>query len=327
MTGALLAAILAALPAEAAQRYRWEIAGEAVGLADLRIRCRGARCTVRWATQARAPEAGGGAMVERRVEAETDPSGRLLAARVGAAPAGGAPGARVPASLAEALLAEAPEGERRCIDVEDEETGERGRACAVRRGAWLEGTVLGTAVRFRCEPGRLPLEVVLPGQGSRFVADGRAALPRGPPRLFGGAVPAPPDAALDTALRFCGRPLEPADPEQPPPDVPRAFPARGSCRDRTASYLGGAATRGIAGRHVVGVAFDGSAFVWHEWAELRLGSRWVAVDPSFRQVPALGPRFAVTRFADGDAAARAEAGREVLACWGRARVERADAER
>lgn len=327
MTGAFLAALLAALPPEASQRYRWEIAGEAVGLADLSIRCRGPGCTVRWATVARAPEAGGGAVIERRVEAETDRAGRLRAARVGEAPARIASGERAAASLAEVLLAGAEEGERRCVDVEDEETGERGSACAIRRAGWLTGAVLGTAVRFRPGPGGLPREVVLPGQGSRFVADARAALPPRPPRLFGGEVPAPADAARETALRFCGEPLEPADPEPPPPDVPRAFPARGSCREKTAGYLGGAARQGVEGRHVVGVAFDGAAFVWHEWAELWLGGRWVAVDPSFRQVPALGPRFAVARFANGDAAARAEAGRRVLACWGRSRVERADAER
>jgi len=327
MTGAIVAALLAALPDEASQRYRWEIAQETVGLADLSVRCREAGCTVRWATSARAPEAGGGARVERRVLAETDGAGRLRWSRVGEAPRRGASGERAAASLAEVLLAEAAEGERRCVDVEDEETGERGSACAVRRAGWLEGTVLGTAVRFRCEPGGLPKEVVLPGQGSRFVADARAALPQRPPRLFGGEVPAPADAARETDLRFCGQPLEPADPEPPPPDAPRAFPARGSCREKTASYLGSAAGRGIEGRHVVGVAFDGAAFVWHEWAELRLGGRWVAVDPSFRQVPALGPRFSVARFADGDAAARAEAGRRVLACWGRSRVARGGGER
>jgi hypothetical protein len=327
MTAPLLLVVLATLPAEASQRYRWEIAGEAVGLADLSVGCRGTRCTVRWATVARAPEAGGGAVVERRVEAETDRAGRLHAARVGSAPVRVAAGERVAASLAEVLLAGAAEGERRCVDVEEEETGERGSACAVRRGDWLTGTVLGAEVRFRPGPDGLPREVALPGQGSRFVADARAVLPPRPPRLFGGEVPAPADADREMALRFCGRPLDPADPEPPPPDVPRAFPARGNCRDNTSSYLGSAALRGIEGRHVVGVAFDGAAFVWHEWAELRMGGRWVAVDPSFRQVPALGPRFAVARFADADAAARAEAGRRVLACWGRSRVEPALAER
>jgi transglutaminase-like putative cysteine protease len=71
----------------------------------------------------------------------------------------------------------------------------------------------------------------------------------------------------------------------------------------------------------VGVAWDGSAFVWHEWAEVWAAGRWVAVDPSFGQAPVGGPRFAVARFEDGDRASEAEAGEKVLACWGAAQVE------
>jgi transglutaminase-like putative cysteine protease len=70
----------------------------------------------------------------------------------------------------------------------------------------------------------------------------------------------------------------------------------------------------------VGVAHDGDGFVWHAWVEVRTAGRWVAVDPAFGQVPARGPRFTIARHA-GDAAGLAEAGRRILACWGRARVE------
>ncbi len=52
-----------------------------------------------------------------------------------------------------------------------------------------------------------------------------------------------------------------------------------------------------------------------------MGGRWVAVDPAFRQAPARGPRFTVATWAPGDEAARAEAGRRLLACWGRGGVE------
>ena len=90
-----------------------------------------------------------------------------------------------------------------------------------------------------------------------------------------------------------------------------------------ARYLALAARRGLPGRLVVGVAHDGAAFVWHEWAEVLSGGRWIAADPAFRQLPARGPRFALARFEPGDDAAAAAAGRRVLACWGRARVERA----
>ena len=73
---------------------------------------------------------------------------------------------------------------------------------------------------------------------------------------------------------------------------------------------------------VVGVAWDGTHFVWHEWVEVAGARRWIAVDPSFRQLPAQAPRFAVARFSPGDEAGRAEAGRKVLACWGKARISR-----
>ena len=52
-----------------------------------------------------------------------------------------------------------------------------------------------------------------------------------------------------------------------------------------------------------------------------MGAAWVPVDPSFGQPPARSPRFTLATWEDGDEAARPEAGRRILACWGRARVE------
>jgi len=109
--------------------------------------------------------------------------------------------------------------------------------------------------------------------------------------------------------------------------LPRDFPERGNCQEMSAAYLAKARNDGLDGRIVVGVAWDGTRFVWHEWVEVAAGRRWIAVDPSFRQIPAQAPRFAVARFAPGDDAGRAEAGRKVLHCWGRARVERVTAGR
>jgi transglutaminase-like putative cysteine protease len=57
--------------------------------------------------------------------------------------------------------------------------------------------------------------------------------------------------------------------------------------------------------------------VWHEWAELRVGGRWIAVDPSFGQAPARGARFTLARWTHGDAASRAAAGKKILRCWSR----------
>lgn len=313
----------APLLATATRRYRMEVAGEPVGVAVLRVHCRGEACTVGFETETRMPEAGGGGIGRRRVEVEVDRAGRV---RRG--PGGGDEGvatatARIASLLSETLLAATPDGERRCLDVVDGETGRTGSACARRRGAWLEGEVLGEAVRFRGRAGALPDEVWLPAQGARFSSDARAAVPSRAPRLLGVEVPSAPGADAERELAFCGAGVEPLDPEPPPRGVPRAFPEEGSCREQTAAYLAAARRDGVEGRHAVGVAWDGARFVWHEWAEVAVGGRWVAVDPSFRQVPAAGPRFAVARFADDDEGARAEAGRRVLACWGRARVERA----
>ena len=327
MTPLALALALLSLPADASRRYRWEIAGEPVGWALLSVRCAGDRCRVRFESASLRPEAAGGGAASRKLEAETDREGLLLGASWSEeGTAGGqyreARGERAAALLAEVLLAGTDEGERRCLEVEDEVSGETGTACATRRGEWLEGSVRGEPLRVRGVAGRLPEEVLLPSQGSRFAADSSAALPPRPPRLFGVRVPAPPGAEGESEPRFCELSPEPADPEPPPRGLPLEFPAAGNCREATARWLEAAAGRGLQGRHVVGVAFDGGGFVWHEWAEVRAGGRWVAVDPAFRQAPALGTRFAVARYASGDAAARADAGRRVLACWGRARIER-----
>jgi hypothetical protein len=319
-----------------------EVAGEPVGVATLRVRCRGNGCEVRFETETRMPEGGGGEVVRRAVAIQVDRTGRVRdAGRTADSRRDGAPtgphgdGSAPFASLvAEAVLsALAGNGGaggggagRACIEVLDGETGRTGQACAARAGPWFEGSILGEPARFRGRPGELPDEVRLPAQGARFVADGRAAVPRTAPRLLGLEVPSASGTAAagagESGLEFCGVPDEPVDPEPPPRGVPLRFPEEGSCREQTAGYLAAARREGIAGRHAVGVAWDGARFVWHEWAEISVSDRWVAVDPAFRQVPAAGPRFVVARYEDGDEGARAAAGRRVLACWGRARVER-----
>jgi hypothetical protein len=342
---------LPALRGDGTKRYRMEVAGEPVGVATLRVRCQGDGCEVRFETETRMPEGGGGGVVRRAVAVRVDRTGRVrepggTARPPGVGASGGLPPGPFASLVAEVVLSAlvevgevgvAPVGEgragpgasgpgagRRCIEVLDGETGRSGQACAERAGAWLEGSILGEPARFRGRPGEFPDEVRLPDQGARFVADGRASVPRTAPRLLGLVVPAVPgtEGAGESGLEFCGVPDEPADPEPPPPGVPLRFPEEGSCREQTAGYLAAARREGIAGRHAVGVAWDGARFVWHEWAELSVGDRWVAVDPAFRQVPAAGPRFVVARYEDGDDAARAAAGRRVLACWGRARVRR-----
>ncbi len=313
------------LHAHASERYRVEIGGEPVGWASLRVLCRPAGCSARWESALRLPEASGGGLLTRRIDADTDPAGRARAAKVVLGEGGretrrSSGAGPIPATLAELLLSMAEEGEQICLGVFDESSGERGRACATRHGEWLEGQVLGDAVRFRARRGALPEEVLLPGQGARFVSDRAAELPGKAPRLFGVEVPVDPEARGANGIRFCG--LEPEAAAGEAAALPTDFPEGESCREKTTRYLALAGRDGLEGRHVVGVAFDGKGFVWHEWAEIRRGERWVAVDPSFRQLPAEGPRFAVARFGEGDAAGRTEAGRRILACWGRARVEK-----
>jgi len=312
----LLAALLAALPARLDVRYRMELAGEHVGWARLALACAPSGCRAVWESALLAPGVEDGELVSRRIEADTAPGGAARQVRLRAS-AGGrereveAGAGPVPATLAEVLLAGVSEGERRCVEVREEESGREGPACARREGAWLSGAVLGEPIRFRAGADGAPLEVVLPEQGARFVADPSAGLPRRPPRLYGVVAPRPegPPAGL------CGVPVDPPA-VAAPAELPRAFPAGASCRERTARYLERVARRGLRGRHAVGVAHDGRDFVWHEWAEVLAGGRWIAVDPSFEQAPARGPRVTLARFEDGDAPARALAGRVLLACWG-----------
>ncbi|HET9596443.1 MAG TPA: transglutaminase domain-containing protein [Anaeromyxobacteraceae bacterium] len=322
MTALLLAAALAAataaprLPERADVRYRLELAGAAVGVARLSIACAGDACEVLWTSALRTPEEAGGGLVEREVRATTAPDGaaRAIAVRVRADGAehvsrqgAGAP----PAGVAEILLSHVAEGERRCIPVQEEETGVVGQACARREGAWLRGRVLGEPLRFRAAPGQPAQEVEVEGQRARFVADPAAEVPARVKSLFGEAADVTPGE-----LRWCGADRE-AEGGEAPPEVPRDFPGGASCRERTARYLAAAAARGLEGRHAVGAAFDGTSMVWHEWAELRVGGRWIAVDPSFGQAPARGARFTLARWTDGDAASRATAGKKVLRCWSR----------
>ncbi|HQR30915.1 MAG TPA: transglutaminase domain-containing protein, partial [Anaeromyxobacteraceae bacterium] len=67
--------VSAVLPDAADRRYRVEIGGQPVGAATLSVRCERARCTAVFETALRLPEAGGGGVSRRRVEAATDREG------------------------------------------------------------------------------------------------------------------------------------------------------------------------------------------------------------------------------------------------------------
>lgn len=328
MTGALLALALAAregaLPTGAV-RWRAELGGVPVGVAELVVACTARSCTARWTSRLRLPLESGGGLSEAAVDVDVDRGGRfrggaLRVRRGGASRAAEGVVGAVPSALVEVALAAAPPppGAAACLDFFEEERPERRRACAWREGAGLAADVGGVPVRIVEGPEGLPAEIAV-GRRFRYVRDPGAEVPSAPPLLAGTRVPGPADP--DGARSFCGVPRDPAPaaPGGAPLPPPRAEGE--SCRDRTAAWLAEARARGLEGRTAVGAAFDGTGFVWHAWAEVRVGSGWLPVDPSFGESPARGPRFTVARFAEGDAAAREAAGVRIMGCWGSAQVE------
>jgi hypothetical protein len=321
---ALLAAVLGVLP-EGSARFRAELGGEPVGVVELAVRCSGAACTVAYASRLRLPAEAGGAVERREVEVVVDRAGRWrggpLRAERGGAPsaAPGVAGAIPAAALEVVLAAEAAEGER-CLPFFDEEDGAEARACVRADGPGRAvADVNGTGATIVAGADGLPDVVEVAGR-FRFVRDARAQVPGRAPRLAGTRVAGPADPSRARAFCGVGR-----DPDPPPTDAPLPPPraAGESCREKTASWLAAARARGLEGRTAVGVAWDGAAFVWHAWAEVRAGEAWIPVDPSFGELPALGPRFTLGRFGPGKAGARArnQAGARLIACWGRGRVE------
>lgn len=336
MTEAILATLLALTLPEGKARYRFELSGEQVGVVDVEITCTRGACDASWASERRAPAEAGGRRSSRRVEVTVDREGRWRGGRLrvtddeGALKVTAAPGA-VPATLAELVLSRSipipprkgwqsslPPGPETCFEVFDEWTGEAGEACARRDGEALRGVVLGAKETIVPAADGFPGTVELPRQAARFVRDAEATPPREAPRLHGTAVAGPEDPAR--AVSFCGvtRDPEPAAENLSFLPEPRADGA--SCREKTAAWLARAARAGLPGRTAVGVAWDGERFVWHAWAEVRLARGWIAVDPSFGESPARGPRFTLATWAPADAAARQRAGERILACWGRERV-------
>ncbi|HET6436469.1 MAG TPA: transglutaminase domain-containing protein [Anaeromyxobacter sp.] len=315
MIAALLTSLLAAGLPTGAARYRVEIAGQPVGLAELSLDCGapGAPCTLRFTSRLRLPAASGGAVREGRVAARLDGEGRL---KDGAAEVDGRRrrllSRAVPVSAAELVLLERGGG---CVGVVDEESGRTGRACAVSSAGRLRVTVLGIVEEVSPGPDGFPAAVEIPSQSTRFVRDAGAALPDLPPP-FEVRVPGP--APGRTPRRFCG--LVPDPPARAAPAVPEPEPTGASCREQATAYAAVLERAGVSARIAIGVAQDGEGFVWHAWVEARTRTGWVAIDPAFGQVPARGPRFTVARHV-GDPASLERAGERILACWGRAAVE------
>jgi hypothetical protein len=307
----LVALLLAAPPAEQSRHYRMEIGGVVVGVAELTVRCAKNECTARWESRSRLPREAGGEVKSRVEETSASSELRRMESRPGRErdPSGAIERdvtIAVPLLFAELALSTTADGEQQCLRVFRDRSQGTGDACARRDGDLLEATILGEPERFRAKPGELADWVELPRQHTRFTADPAARVPERAPSLFG--APLSRDRTLD---RYCGHDPEPLGGHLPP----LALPASGGCQEQTSALLATAKKKGIAGRHVVGVAWDGAAFVWHEWAELETAGGWVAVDPAFQQAPAASPRFSLARYADGDEAGRTAAGRALLRCW------------
>lgn len=320
MTALVAALLLAGLP-EGSARYRVELGGAPVGVAELAVRCGGDRCVAEWRAELRLPEAAGGGIRVRRVRVEVDREGRLAGGSSveedGALRPGAAVVSAVPATVAELVLAARARAGPGCVEVFDEASGAVGRACARREGAAVAIDVLGVAARLVPAPDGFPAELTIAAQGARYLRDGRASVPARPPPLdVRVAGPADPAAART----FCGTPVDAPSPAAPA-GIPAPVAPGETCREKAAAWVAAAAARGLDARTAVGVAHDGRGFVWHTWAEVRAGGAWVPVDPSFGEAPARGPRFTLARFRAGDGEARDAAGRRILACWGRARVE------
>jgi hypothetical protein len=312
----------AALP-EGTARYRMILGGEPVGLVELSLRCDGPVCRAAWESRQRLPAEAGGGVRAHRIEVPVDRAGRSRGparhldggeAREVALPEGA-----VPAMLAEvALLAARPGLAPTCLAAADERSGAPIQACARRQGAVLEATVGRERERIQPGQGGFAAEVALPAQRVVFRLDAEVQLPASAPRLFGTAVAGPEDSR--DARAFCGVGRDPELAAGAGAGLPAPRAPGPTCREQSAAWLERARSAGWRGRTAVGVAWDGGGYVWHAWAEVHAGGRWVPVDPAFHQSPARGPRFTLATWAPGDEAGRAEAGRRILACWGRAAV-------
>ena len=60
---------------------------------------------------------------------------------------------------------------------------------------------------------------------------------------------------------------------------------RGDCTEHSILFVALARAVGIPARSAVGIAYwpIGEGFGWHAWAEVKIGDRWYAVDPTWNQ--------------------------------------------
>jgi hypothetical protein len=82
--------------------------------------------------------------------------------------------------------------------------------------------------------------------------------------------------------------LDPAGSDHPVAALERR---RASAEGRTALFLALVRSLAIPARPVAGLRWDGQAFHYHGWVEVRLAGGWLPVDPALGQFPADGGRL------------------------------------
>ena len=135
-------------------------------------------------------------------------------------------------------------------------------------------------------------EPLIPSGNPRIRAQARAILGR----------ERDPARAAELLLRWVASHLEPTATVHLPDAVQVLARRRGDCNEHTLLYVALARAVGLPARPVAGLVLVDGRFYYHAWAEVYL-SDWVAVDPTFGQIPADAARV---RFSIGGLARQVE---------------------
>jgi len=135
-------------------------------------------------------------------------------------------------------------------------------------------------------------EPLIPSGNPRIRAQARAILGR----------ERDPARAAELLLRWVASHVEPTAAVRLPDAVQVLARRRGDCNEHTLLYVALARAVGLPARPAAGLVLVDGRFYYHAWAEVYL-SDWVAVDPTFGQIPADAARV---RFSIGGLARQVE---------------------
>jgi len=144
-----------------------------------------------------------------------------------------------------------------------------------------------TALRAYLDP-----EPLIPSGNPRIRAQARAILGR----------ERDPARAAELLLHWVASQVEPTAAMRLPSAVQVLARRRGDCNEHTLLYVALARAVGLPARSAAGLLLVDGRFYYHAWAEVYLGD-WVAVDPTFGQIPADAARV---RFSSGGLARQVE---------------------